>query len=101
MFKPVVKSAPPSTKTGSQPKEDIAEATAFLLAHRDQECQVAEAVVNPNRWFDALKAQGAKVVTRSTGKLVKVGDKERMTYDVYALIPAGEVKPHLKPSARR
>lgn len=105
-FTPVKATPPPARTAGgtARPAEDILAAAQVLLKDRGQWYQVAAQVANPNRWFDALKAQGASVKTRRNGdtKVERDGQTvDRPAYDVFAMIPAGEIKPHLKPSQRK
>ena len=96
------KSAPPATRGGGggggRPDPSIETAAAHLLAHRDEWFLVVEGVPNAGKFYDGFRAQGAQVRVAATGKLVRLKDatgaeKDVKTYDVYARIPAGEVKP--------
>ena len=100
-----VKATPPVGRAsgggGGKPAEDIMRAAEVLLANRDEWYQVAAKVANPGRFYDGFRGQGAQVRVAKTGETTKVTDakgveKDVPTYDVFAMIPAGEVKPWKK-----
>lgn len=100
-----VKATPPVGRAvgggGGKPAEDILKASQVLLNNRDEWYQVAQGVANPGRFYDGFRGQGAQVRVAKTGNTTTVTDaqgreKNVPTYDVYAMIPAGEVKPWKK-----
>lgn len=90
---------------GARPAEDVAAFFQMAEAKRDTWFKLARPVANPNRWFDALKALGAKVSNHATDRTVVIdrnGVKKTYTlYNVYCMVPAGDLKPHRKPSQVR
>lgn len=82
---------------GNGPAEDIVAIVKVLLENRDKVALVAPQVHNPNRFYEALRGEGAQVSSRRNGEKTVLG-VVRATYDVYAWIPTGEVVPHHKPS---
>ena len=102
------KAQPPARAgvAGGKPAEDVAKAFAIIEKDRNEWYLVAPSVANPNRWFDALKALGAQVSTRriKDATLTVERNGEAKTYpafEVYAMVPKGELKPHRKPSQAR
>jgi hypothetical protein len=100
-----VKADPPAGRMsgggGGRPAEDVIKAAQVLLANRDEWYLVAEKVANPGRFYDGFRGQGARVRVSKTGDTVTAKDaqgqqKELPTYNVYAMIPAGEVVPWKK-----
>lgn len=89
---------------GSAGAADILEAFKEIEPHRDQWFLVAEAVANPGRYYDGFRGQGCTVKVNRNG-MTQAKDKggavvEVPAFDVYAMVPAGDIKPWKKPSAK-
>lgn len=96
------KAAPPAGGGGGggggRPDPSIEEAVKTLLADRDEWYLVVEGVPNAGKFYDGFRAQGAEVRVAKTGQTVELTDaagnrKSVMTYNVWARIPRGEVRP--------
>lgn len=91
---------------GGRTAADIAAAFKEIEPHRGDWFQVAENVGNPGRYYDGFRALGATVRIQKApgqgtaltpdGKTVSVD-----IYNIFAMVPEGELKPYKKKSSKK
>lgn len=90
---------------GGQGSADIREAFQAIEPERGQWFLVAEKVANPGRFYDGFRGLGAQVKVNKNGKTTatdKDGKEVEVDgFDVYAMVPEGDLKPWKKGSAKQ